>query len=667
MKSKGILVAVVSLLIVGVAVLLPFALPGNTPNTAGAAPELVGTMDNYISLMNDFQQRNNSSHNGGWDLLERDTAAPSWPPVPESSAPSLDESKSSNDSSNDSPGGNPDHSKTNTQVEGVDEADIIKNDGEYIYTVNASGLSIVKAWPVEQMRLVGGVTYENTNFRPREIYIDGNLLIALGSSWTKVPYNPYHSDETTEKPNIGVPEDPAEASPYVYYKYIYSAKVIVYDISDKANPQVIREAELEGDLLSSRKIGSCLYFVTNKSFYYYDVPENEEDILPRYSDSIEGEGQNLIGFDSIYYFPNFQSTNFMTVAGLDLSDIDSKLNFSTYMGSGQNIYVSADNMYVASAVWGYGGFFVRSFYCETEIFKFALKNGEAQYVATGTINGCILNQFSMDEHKGYLRVATTTGKANSLYVLDGELNIVGDITNIAPGEQIKSVRFMGERGYMVTFVQTDPLFAIDLKDPKNPKVMGELKIPGYSTYLHPYDENHLIGFGYDTEVNENGGVLTLGLKLAIFDVTDITNPIEMYVEKIGDRGSSSPLLYDHKALLFDKEKGLLAIPVTVYDTKDANGAEWFYPVFTFQGVYVYDISLDKGFQLKGEISQLDTDDMARVGANYDKFIERVVYIGQNFYTLSPGYLMASDMATFATKGIVQLVSKENKYDYYYNK
>ncbi|CAK4820236.1 unnamed protein product, partial [Aphanomyces euteiches] len=188
----------------------------------------------------------------------------------------------------------------------------------------------------------------------------------------------------------------------------------------------------------------------------------------------------------------------------------------------------------------------------------------------------------MDEYGGYFRIATTTGEAwrndeqttkNNVYVLNEALEITGKLENLAPGERIYSTRFMGNRAYIVTFKQVDPLFVIDLTHPQAPKVLGSLKIPGFSDYLHPYDENHIIGFGKDTVEmsNGNGGIAGVGsttafyqgMKIALFDVTDVSHPIEMFKESIGDRGTDSELLHNPKALLFNKEKGLLAFPVTL--------------------------------------------------------------------------------------------------------
>lgn len=243
------------------------------------------------------------------------------------------------------------------------------------------------------------------------------------------------------------------------------------------------------------------------------------------------------------------------------------------------------------------------------------------------------------------------------------MNICGEIEGIAKGEEIYSVRFMGDRGYMVTFKTVDPLFVIDLKDPTKPEILGALKIPGYSDYLHPYDENHIIGFGKDT-IEVSGGAYYMGMKIALFDVSDVNNPVQKFSEVIGDRGTDSELLTNHKALLFSKEKNLLAFPVTVAEIKDKDSVlnEWGVPEygeFVFQGAYVYNIDLDKGFTLKGKITHISDEEYLKSG-NYNfysnKSVERIIYINDTLYTLSKGMYKAnklSDLSEINTLEIPQ--------------
>jgi len=311
-------------------------------------------------------------------------------------------------------------------------------------------------------------------------------------------------------------------------------------------------------------------------------------------------------------------------------------------------------MYIASDTYGNNG-------NKTVINKFAADDGRLVFVKSGTAPGTVLNQFSMDEYKSYFRIATNVydyGKNkqyNGLYIFDNTMQIAGKIDDIAPGERIYSARFMGSRAFMVTFRQVDPLFAIDLSNPAKPVVMGALKIPGYSNYLHPYDENHLIGFGKDTVVDSYGNAYYTGMKISLFDVTDITNPVEMFVETIGTRGTDSELLNNHKALLFSKEKNLLAFPITVYepDEKAKNGTRPSYGTFAFAGAYVYNIDLTNGFTLKGKISHMSGQDMLKTsdwGGNPDLYIQRLLTIGGRLYAASNEKLTSYNLQTINSLG-----------------
>jgi uncharacterized secreted protein with C-terminal beta-propeller domain len=283
----------------------------------------------------------------------------------------------------------------------------------------------------------------------------------------------------------------------------------------------------------------------------------------------------------------------------------------------------------------------------------------------------------MDEHNGFFRIATTSGNnwgegsqtSNNIYILDETLNQVSKIENIAPGESIYAARFLGDRAYLVTFVQVDPLFTIDLSDPYNPRILGELKIPGYSEYLHPYDETHIIGIGKEVDpsidadkVHTPGAIYytaILGLKLALFDVSDIENPIEEAKIVIGDRGTDSPALYDHKAFLFDREKELLIIPVSLYEipqeVKDryaeSNGTEELFGQFTFQGAYIYRLSLDNGFEYKGRIThqnpeeiQQQTDEYYWYWGSSNTDITRTLFIGDVIYTISDSMVKMNNLS-----------------------
>lgn len=472
------------------------------------------------------------------------------------------------------------YSTTNVQVQGVDEADIVKTDGEYIYQVNHR-----------------------------------RIIIA------------------------------------------------------RANLKKLREAEITGQYLSSRKIESALYLVANKDINYYWIMEQDTaPSLPAYRDTA-GEGKHKfksITYPDIRYFPDAAEPNYLLVAGLDLDRPEREMKVNTYLGAGQNIYASQQNLYVAVNKYPGSG---------TEIYKFALDEGHTDYKGKGEVPGTILNQFSMDEDNGSFRIATTkrepgiwsegTSK-NNVYILDDTLKVTGRLENIAPGEKIYSVRFMGDRAYMVTFKKVDPLFVIDLKNPKDPKILGALKIPGYSDYLHPYDENHIIGFGKDAEeaapdgrpVRGGGMAFYQGMKIALFDVSDVTRPVEKFKTSIGDRGTDSELLRNHKALLFDRDRNLLAFPVTVMEVKDEQAADVTrYGEFAFQGAYVYNLDLVSGFKLKGKITHREFDDNMEKGYtmyNEDKNVERILYISDNLYTLSKSMIKTHDMNTLQEKKILRI-------------
>ncbi|MBO8165374.1 MAG: beta-propeller domain-containing protein [Brevibacillus sp.] len=548
------------------------------------------------------------------------------------------------------------YSATNVQVAGVDEADLVKTDGTYLYRISGKRVIVALAAPAEQMKVVSSLSYEGEEFYPAELYVDDKHLVVIGHDEKRVSKPPFH---------------------------VTSTKAIVYDLRDKTNLKQVKEVSIEGQYLSSRKIGSALYLVANKYIdYYWIMKEKAELPAPVYSDSAEGSEPFPVDYGDIRYFPESIEPNYLLIGGINLEQPDQPIQLSTYLGAGENIYASPKHLYVA--VTGYE--LERTFLIErpaeqkTTLYKFAMDSGKTEYRGKGEVPGSILNQFSMDEHDGYFRIATTKGEVwrtdehtskNNLYILDESLNITGKIEDIAPGERIYSVRFMGDRGYMVTFKKVDPLFVIDLQDPTKPTILGKLKIPGYSDYLHPYDENHLIGFGKDAVEApvENSGTDSSattayyqGMKVALFDVSDVNHPIEKFSLIIGDRGTDSELLHNHKALLFSKEKNLLAFPITVREiperAKQANRRDVMrYGEFTFQGAYVYQLDLEKGFTLRQKITHLTEEDLLKSGDTWyssGKNVERILYIGSTLYTLSPSMIKAHDLNTFQEVGSLLL-------------
>ncbi|RJX24919.1 MAG: hypothetical protein C4554_08000 [Dethiobacter sp.] len=547
-----------------------------------------------------------------------------------------------------------DFSQTNIQVQGVDEADIIKTDGIYIYQVNRGRIVIARAYPPGQMEICSLVKFDDESFTPQEIYVDEKYLVVIGTSHKEIPGSKDPVNYSEKRLMIYPP-------PFYFHNTV---KTIIFDIRDRNNVKKLREVELEGYYASSRKIGASLYLVANKNIgYYHIMEEGTENPTPSYRDTAVKEEFTNIDYASIRYFPGFTRPNYMIVAGLNLDRHDEEVEVRTFLGASENIYASLHNLY--ATVTGYDtGPGIPAYEPSTYIYKFALDNGRINYTAKGTVPGTVLNQFSMDEFGEHFRLATTSGNPwssaedtfrNNIFILDEELKLKGKIEDIAPGEKIYSVRFMGKKGYLVTFRTVDPLFVLDLENPENPRILGALKIPGYSDYLHPYDENHIIGFGKDTmEILQkdrmgnviNTAVIDLGMKIALFDVSDVHNPVEKFTEMIGGRGTNSELLHNHKALLFSREKNLLAFPITVMESKSAAGTVPDYGEFTFQGAYVYNLDLTGGFKLKGKITHLSGEDYLKAGCHwYDssKNVERIIYMGDVLYTLSQGMFKANDL------------------------
>jgi inhibitor of cysteine peptidase len=260
----------------------------------------------------------------------------------------------------------------------------------------------------------------------------------------------------------------------------------------------------------------------------------------------------------------------------------------------------------------------------------------------------------MDEYGGNLRVATTSDvrttrgqyEYNNVFVLDGMMKTIGSLTHIAEQEKIYSTRFIGDRLYMVTFKRIDPFFVIDLSSPQNPKILGKLKIPGYSDYLHPYDSTHIIGIGKETGTNDWGGVSTKGLKLAFFDVSDVEHPRQVDKVEIGDPGTDSAALSDHRAFLFDKTKNLLVIPVRVVqmiDMPEKYGSDqqriWY-------GAYVFGVTPETGFVLRGTVEHGTSGGYSWYSSPYD--VKRSLYIGDTLYTLSQKQILANSLSQINT-------------------
>jgi inhibitor of cysteine peptidase len=288
----------------------------------------------------------------------------------------------------------------------------------------------------------------------------------------------------------------------------------------------------------------------------------------------------------------------------------------------------------------------------TVIHKIAIKDGTIAYVAKGEVPGVLENQFSMDEYTGNLRIATTSSVStragqytySNVYVLNGQMDTIGMLTHIAEQESIYSTRFIGDRLYMVTFRRIDPFFVIDLSTPENPKILGKLKVPGYSDYLHPYDATHIIGIGKETASNDWGGVSVSGVKMALFDVSDVANPKQIDKVQIGDAGSDSPALTDHHAFLFDREKDLLVIPVRAVSAGHVSDGDYSkYQQQVWHGAYVFGLTPESGFTLRGTVQHGSGGDGYYYYGSSSSEVKRSLYIGDVLYTISGKQIKANSL------------------------
>ena len=521
------------------------------------------------------------------------------------------------------------HTETNVQVQGIDEADIVKTDGEYLYAA-ASGsmwteerknkINIVKA-DQGNMKKISTISVNKKFYSINEMYVDKNKLIVIGQQ-----------NELDEEGNLKCLSDK-----YNYYYedvcYIgskgYTTYVTIYDIGDKTNPKKVKEYQQSGGYGSSRKIEDILYIFTN---FTPSVSENKNKI----ESYIPKSNKEIIECKDIYFQGETENLDSVVVAAVSLKEPGKVISKKAVYGGGSQFYVSENNIYIYWEDWKKtktrSGFQRKS---QTNITKLKYKDGKIQGTDTCTIDGSIDDSFSMDEQDGYLRVvATCTVWSNSsnresiknnLYVLDEKLKISGQIKDLAPGETVQSARFLGDTGYFVTFRQTDPLFSVDLSNPKKPKILGELKVTGFSDYLHFWDENLLLGIG--VEADKNGR--EQGLKVSMFDISDPKNvkEVDRLVLPISDYNCKA--LENYKEVMVQLDKNRIGFTIEKY--KDDTYTHDYY-IVTYEK--------EKGFSYK--ICSASEDDEEIYSEN-----TRGIGIGDYLYVVIPN------------KKIVSFQEKEN--------
>jgi len=531
---------------------------------------------------------------------------------------------------NDGGQGSDDYSDTNVQVLGVDEMDNVVTDGKYIYVTQYNQVFITLAYTqadeanaLSNYKVINYINEETncpTGMYITGLYVDDDYLVVIGSE-----YEYYCGGaEGSSEYDLG----------YYDYWYGYNNNVKAY-VYDKHNDfSLISEYDISGNLIGTRKIDDTLFIVTSTYIPFYNEDIDVDDYLPYYSSNDDFE---VAKYSDIIYVEGTSPNAFTTFYAIDLET--ELIDMEVILGdNGYNLYVSNDNMYLVGNIYYFVPMVefvdVENPISETKtaIQKISINDADLEYVATGVVSGYTLNQFSMDEYNGYLRIATTTGWwgediNNRIYVLDENLEEVGRIEKLGkPAETIRSVRFIGDYGYIVTFEQTDPFYVINLSDPEEPFKEGELEVPGFSTYLQQLNNDYMLGIGFG---DNDGGIN--GLKISVYDISDKTNPV-VFSEVIFDYSdfgwSSSSATYNHKDLLVSLNKGIIALPFSTYNWSDSEGYSY------NSGILVYNFDDILGLTYDGFITH-------EQDAIEDVYVYKIKFISDYFYTVSYKYIKAS--------------------------
>lgn len=587
-------------------------------------------------------------------------------------------------------------SNTNVQVAGVDEADLIETDGEFLYVLSGKELMIVRAGIGEELELVSRVEISG---RPVGMYLDGDRLAIVSSN-----------EDLAHRSDPGLVLIDWDYQPYSPEPP--TTTVTLLDISDRSAPALVQRTEMDGQLVASRVVegelrlvlSSMLNFPPPKAFevgpesegaslehsssremvinpiegaqlmlsdYAYwrtfkapYVFETEEEYLTRVRDEIlstalpqlrvlglEGDvlsSEDLTDASSIYPSDQFDRRTLTTIATFDLSadEAGPAATRSIFTHGTPQVYATAESFYLFDeGTVNYDTDHYTGPNTAIHKFDFDAASHDVAYAARGYVEGTLLNQFAADEYEGHLRVVTTPDwgtfgqKLTVLKQIGQRLEVVGEVSALAPNEQVYSVRFMGERAFLVTFRQVDPLFALDLSDPTDPQVMGELKIPGYSDYLQPLNENHLLAIGRGAD--EATGLFQ-ELQVSIFNIADLTDPKLVHRYSFdGGRAITTPATGDrwkrgdgdHHAVSYFAEAGVFALPIL--NTGEAgwwwSGVDTTSPLSGGEGgLQVFQIDVTTGFSPIGLIQ-------------HDTQINRSVRIGERLYAISSGAVTVHEL------------------------
>ena len=506
----------------------------------------------------------------------------------------------------------PNYSTTNVQIQGIDEADIVKTDGQYIYASANQTLYIYEK-NLQLKTKIAMPEYINIT----DFFLDKNMLIINGNRFNEQIVTPYLKGTATDM-----------MMPRYYGKNFVST--LLYDLTVISQPELVKAFEIEGNQVSTRKNGNYLYTVTNKYSNDYAADGNDE-IMPTYRDGGLTSALKTVGLNQVLSMPVYNQSVVSSITVIDITKPEQAATIETFNGSTANIFMNDKSLYLVENIYEQDK-------SQTNIIRFSLQGMQIGYGASNKIPGTINNQFSMNEHKDNFTIATNIWQqGNNVYVLDQSLQEVGKLEGLAKDEQIYAVRFVGDTAYIVTFKTMDPLFIVDLSNPNNPTVKGELKIPGFSNYLHPISDTLLLGIGQDTQelfvINRDGsqeavGTRQAGMKISLFDVSNPNNPVEKDAYYLGKTGTYAEVLYNHKALMTNPTQNLFAFDANIATDNNLNS----------NAGLVFKI-VDNKILLQAQIKASDEN-------SYIFNSRRLCYIDNTMYYIQNGSIHAYEMNNY---------------------
>ena len=540
----------------------------------------------------------------------------------------------------------PSYTGTNVQVQGVDEPDRVKTDGKHIFVSTQDSVAIINAYPPNSTETLSTLAFPNSVVLGLEI-AQGRLMVI---------------DQKGSGFGFGNT----------------AVELLLYNTADLASPKLMQNVTIAGDYVAARMADGYVYAVIQQPSYTFNGQGNATAAMPMVS---RGGVETELSPSAVFYTNNTaQISSYTMIPSISMSTGEEAV-VSVLTGPSANVYVSTSNIYVVYTnyldlfdvdgipgnAWS-GGVVTSQMVFQSQnstVLRASYANGTVTAAEASTVPGTVLNQFSMDEYNGYFRIATSrfatvNGAATTsddVYVLDQNMNQISVLRNIAPGENIYAVRFVGDVGYVVTYQQIDPLFVISFKDVTQPVILSALKVTGYSDYLHPLAGGYLLGVGKETVPASDGNYsYYLGLKVSLFRVYEDGTSAQVAKLDIGDRGTDSPVLSDHLAFTYDPTRNLTVIPLTLYrvsGNQTYGGGILAYGDPVWQGVYV--IRADaSGLKVVGQVSQYPAGQNVGDYPNASLSIDRSIIIGDYLYTISQGEVMASSLGSFVTFATVAL-------------